>query len=70
MTKTTHLPAVKNPEDTAMTRTAHKPVDKTEPAYNGRILVRLPKSLHRQLAEEAKDEGVSLNQYMLYKLSR
>ena len=38
--------------------------------YNGRILVRIPRSLHRQLALNAKLEGVSLNQYALYKLSR
>ncbi len=38
--------------------------------YSGRILVRIPKSLHRQLALDAKHEGISLNQYALYKLSR
>ena len=38
--------------------------------YSGRILVRIPKSLHRQLAIDAKREGISLNQYALYKLSR
>lgn len=38
--------------------------------YSGRILVRIPKSLHRQLALDAKREGISLNQYALYKLSR
>lgn len=38
--------------------------------YSGRILVRIPKSLHRQLALDAKREGISLNQYALYKLSQ
>lgn len=38
--------------------------------YGGRILLRIPKSLHKRLAEEARLEGVSLNQYALYKLSR
>lgn len=38
--------------------------------YNGRITLRTPKSLHRQLIEEAKDEGVSLNQYLLYLISK
>ena len=38
--------------------------------YSGRILVRIPKSLHRQLALDAKREGISLNQYSLYKLSQ
>ncbi|QDM47246.1 toxin-antitoxin system HicB family antitoxin [Paenibacillus thiaminolyticus] len=32
--------------------------------------VRSPKILHRQLAEQAEREGGSLNQYVLYKLSR
>ncbi len=29
--------------------------------YSGKFVVRLPKSLHRQLAERAQREGVSLN---------
>ena len=37
--------------------------------FSGRFVVRLPKSLHRRLAVEAEKEGVSLNQYALYKLS-
>ncbi len=37
--------------------------------YNGKFVVRLPKSLHKRLVIEAKKEGVSLNQYALYKLS-
>jgi antitoxin HicB len=38
--------------------------------YSGRWLQRAPKSLHKQLMEEAKREGVSFNQYILYKLSK
>jgi Uncharacterized protein encoded in hypervariable junctions of pilus gene clusters len=38
--------------------------------YNGKILLRLPKTLHRELASNAKSEGISLNQFLLYKLSR
>jgi predicted HicB family RNase H-like nuclease len=37
--------------------------------YSGKFVVRLPKSLHARLAMEAEKEGVSLNQYTLYKLS-
>lgn len=37
--------------------------------YNGKISLRLPKSLHKDLVVNAKKEGVSLNQYLLYKLS-
>ncbi len=41
--------------------------DDSEPS---KFLLRLPKSLRRELAARAKTEGVSLNQYMLYQLSR
>lgn len=37
--------------------------------YSGRINLRMPKSLHERLAKEAKAEGMSLNYYMVYKLS-
>ena len=37
--------------------------------FSGKFVVRLPKSLHARLAIEAEKEGVSLNQYALYKLS-
>lgn len=33
--------------------------------YSGRVTLRLPKSLHRALAESAEDEGVSLNQHLV-----
>lgn len=38
--------------------------------YSGKLVLRIPRSLHKALREAAKVEGVSLNQYMLYKLSR
>lgn len=38
--------------------------------FSGKFLVRIPKSLHYQLSLEAEKEGVSLNQYALYKLSK
>jgi len=37
--------------------------------YSGRLVLRIPKSLHKLLKKEAEMEGVSLNQYMIYKLS-
>jgi len=37
--------------------------------YSGRLVIRIPRSLHKLLKEEAEMEGVSLNQYMIYKLS-
>ena len=41
------------------------PVPSTEREYSGRLLLRMPKSLHRRLAEEAEREGVSLNQHVV-----
>ena len=38
--------------------------------YSGQFKLRLPKSLHRQLAEHSKKEGISMNQYCLYLLSK
>ena len=38
--------------------------------YSGRFVLRIPKTLHKRLALEAKEEGVSLNQYALYKLAK
>lgn len=38
--------------------------------YSGRFNVRIPKNLHQRLAFEAGEQGVSLNQYVLYKLAR
>ena len=37
--------------------------------FSGKFIVRIPKSLHYKLTVEAEQEGVSLNQYALYKLS-
>ena len=37
-----------------------EPAPKEE--YSGKFVVRLPRSLHRQLVESAEREGVSLNQ--------
>ena len=38
--------------------------------YSGRILVRVPKSLHAELIARAAQEGVSLNQFILATLAR
>lgn len=45
------------------------PKPSSEDIYSGKILARTPKSLHRALIEKAKDEGVSLNQLVVYLLS-
>lgn len=38
--------------------------------FSGKFTLRLPKSLHKLLSIQAEKEGISLNQYALYKLSR
>jgi predicted HicB family RNase H-like nuclease len=37
---------------------------------SGKISVRVPKELHYKLLENAKENGVSLNQFILYKLAK
>ena len=37
--------------------------------YSGRLVLRLPKALHREAAIRAAEEGVSLNQYLLARLA-
>lgn len=36
-----------------------------EDEYSGRVTLRVPKSLHRRLAEQAEFESISLNQYLV-----
>lgn len=38
--------------------------------YSGQFKLRIPKSLHRQLAEHSRREGISMNQYCLYLLAK
>jgi predicted RNase H-like HicB family nuclease len=45
-----------------------RPVAETEPS--GRLLVRMPKQLHGSLARAAKNEGISLNQYVIFLLTQ
>lgn len=37
--------------------------------YSGRLVLRIPKSLHKRLAQEAKKEGVSLNSFIQHLIS-
>ena len=37
--------------------------------YSGQFKLRMPKSLHKTLAERSRQEGISMNQYCLYLLS-
>lgn len=38
--------------------------------YSGQFKLRLPRSLHRALAEHSHREGISMNQYCVYLLSK
>ena len=38
--------------------------------YSGQFKLRIPKSLHHSLAKHAKREGISMNQYCLYLLTK
>ena len=38
--------------------------------YSGTFKLRIPKSLHQSLAKHAKNEGISMNQYILYLLTK
>lgn len=39
-------------------------------SYSDQFKLRLPRSLHRLLAEHSQREGISMNQYCVYLLSR
>lgn len=45
------------------------PLPSTDDTFSGKLLLRMPKSLHRRLAETAEREGVSLNQHIVSLLS-
>ena len=45
------------------------PLPTDESQYSGKFVLRIPKTLHARLAMAAENEGVSLNQYALYRLS-
>ncbi len=45
------------------------PIASEKEEYSGKFVVRIPKTLHRSLALRAQKEGVSLNQYALFKLA-
>lgn len=78
--KLASIPEVE-PEDLDRAILAQAGTDNDEPAisleevksaydFSGKLNIRIPKSLHCQLSREAKRDGVSLNQYIIYKLAR
>lgn len=68
--------AVRNAEDakytwleTAIEEGTEIPEPMNLDDYSGQFKLRLPKSLHRTLSEQASAEGISMNQYCLYLLA-
>lgn len=56
--------------NTAIENDVFIPEPKELSAYSGNFKIRIPKSLHKELAETAKKEGISMNQLCVYLLSR
>lgn len=52
-----------------MKRELPEPSPPVDTAYSGKFLMRVPKTLHANLSRSAKQQGVSLNQYVLYMLA-
>ena len=69
--------AVANAEDAKkawLTAAIEDGIEIAEPetvdSYSGQFKLRLPKTLHKTLAEDSKKEGVSMNQYCVYLLAK
>ena len=69
--------AVKNAEDAKkewLMAALEDGVEINEPddieKYSEQFKLRIPKSLHKSLSEHSKKEGISMNQYCLYLLSK
>lgn len=52
-----------------ITEVDYRTITKLNKNYSGNISLRIPKSLHSDLYEESQNEGISLNQYLLYILA-
>lgn len=46
------------------------PLPDNTDSYSGQFKLRIPKSLHKQLSCHARKEGISMNQYCLYLLTK
>lgn len=56
--------------ETALENNIPIPEPKDDNSYSGNFKLRIPKSLHKNLADTAKEEGVSMNQLCVYLLSK
>ena len=55
---------------TAMEEGIAIPEPAADMEYSGQFKLRIPKALHRSLAQHSKEQGVSMNQYCLYLLTK
>ena len=46
------------------------PEPRCKKEFSGKLNIRIPKELHRKLSYKAEEEKISLNQLILYKLSK
>ena len=56
--------------ETAIENNIKIPEPKSKNNFSGSFRIRMPKSLHKSLADDAKSEGISMNQYCIYLLSK
>jgi len=56
--------------ETALEKNILIPEPKDISSYSGNFKLRIPKSMHKQLSDTAKAEGVSMNQLCVYLLSK
>ncbi|MDM8534642.1 toxin-antitoxin system HicB family antitoxin [Clostridiaceae bacterium HSG29] len=56
--------------ETAIENNIKIPEPKSENDFSGSFRIRMPKSLHKSLSDDAKNEGISMNQYCIYLLSK
>lgn len=54
----------------AAIESGYKIKEPEEHSYTGQLRMRMPKSLHRDLALRAQEEGVSMNQFCVYALQK
>lgn len=56
-------------DETSFTEFKNSILAEREAKFSGKLNIRIPKSLHCDLSKEAKQQGVSLNQYIAYVLA-
>ena len=69
-----NITMVKNAKRTWIKAALEEGIEINEPDsledYSGQFKLRIPRSLHKSLAEHSRKEGISMNQYCVYLLSK